>query len=91
LASHGLLVAAYSTPQVGLVAVFRDVAPGELLRVLVAANPDEAALAREFVFPGGRKITYDLNSPLDRWVMMSDSGKILDREFDRWPLLDGRL
>jgi hypothetical protein len=90
-ASHGLVIAVYSKPQVGLVAVFRDVAPAALLHALVAANPDEADLAREFVFPGSRKIIYDLNSPRDRWVMISDSGKILDREFDRWPLLDGRL
>ena len=88
-ASHQLVIAVYSKPQVGLVAVFRNVAPAELLRALTAANPDEAALAREFVFPGGRKLTYDLNSPRNQWVMISDSGKILDREFDRWPLLDG--
>ena len=90
-ASHGLVIAVYSKPQVGLVAVFSDVAPAALLRVLVAANPDEPELAREFVFPGGRKLTYDLNSPRDLWVMISDSGKTLDRQFDRWPLLDGRL
>ena len=90
-ASHGLLIAVYSTEHVGLVAVFRDVTPAELLLVLTACNPDDAALASEFIFPGGRKVTYDLKSPRDRWVMISDCGKPLERQFDRWPLLDGRL
>ena len=89
-ASHGLVIAVCSTGQVGLVAVFHDVDAAGRLRNLMAANPDEAKLANEFVFPGGRKLTYDLNSPRDRWVMISDSEKCLDREFDRWPLLDGR-
>ncbi len=91
LAAHGVVVAAYSAPEVGLLGVFHDVAPDELLRALVRANPDESALAREFVFPDGRKLTYDLRSPRDRWVMISDSGRPLDRVFDQWPLLDGRL
>ena len=90
-ANHGLVIAVYSTPQVGLVAVFRDIAPAELLRTLIAANPDEEALAHEFFFPGGRKLAYDLHSPSDQWVLISDSGKNCDRAFDRWPLLDGHF
>ena len=88
---HGVVAAIYSTPTLGLIAVTRDVLPADFLQAVATANPDAAALAREFVFPGGRKLTYDLHSPRDRGVMTSDAGKTLDREFDRWPLLDGRL
>ena len=85
---HGLVIATYSTPTVGLLALFPGEEPAALLRALLAANPAGPALAHEFVFPGGRRLTYDLHSPRDRWVLLSDSGKICDREFDRWPLLD---
>jgi hypothetical protein len=88
---HGAVAAIYSTPGLGLIAMARDTTPADFLQALVTANPDEASLAHEFVFPAGRKLTYDLKSPSNRWVMISDAGKNLDREFGRWPLLDGRL
>ena len=87
----GLLVAIYSTPTLGLLAVFPHSAPDDLLSSLLAANPAETALSREFVFPGGRKLTYDLGSKPSCWVMVSDSGKALDRDFDHWPRMGGRF
>ncbi len=86
-----LVIAVYSTPNVGLIAIVRSPDPADVLSAIVAANPDEPALAREFVFPNGRRLTYDLHSPRDRWVMISSSGVSYDREFDRWPLRQGRL
>lgn len=88
---HGMVAAIYSTPNLGLIALARGVEPGEFLKSVVAANADEAALAREFAFPAGRKVTYDLHSPRDRWVITSEAGTSPDRDFDRWPLLAGRL
>ncbi|MBC7367912.1 MAG: hypothetical protein H7343_14055 [Undibacterium sp.] len=90
-AGSGLSVAVYSTPTLGLLAVFPRPAADDLLAAVLATNPDEAALRRTFVFPGGRTLTYDVSSPPDRWVMIADSGQPLDRDFDRWPLIDGRL
>jgi hypothetical protein len=90
-AGPGLLLAAYSTPGCGLLVIFDRDAPAALLADLISANPDAGALEREFVFPGGRKLSYDLRSRPDRWVMISDDGKALDRNFDAWPLISGRL
>ena len=90
-AAPGLFVAVYSTTTLGLLVVFPQPAAGDLLDAVLAANPDEAALRRSFVFPGGRVLAYDVTSPPDRWVMIADSGQPLDRDFDRWPLIAGQL
>lgn len=90
-AAHGVVIATYSTPELGLLSLFHDLAPDELLNSLQKANPDESALPHTFVFPNGRTLTYDPHSPADRWVMIADSGQPLDRDFDHWPLLDGHF
>jgi hypothetical protein len=87
----GLTLAVYSTPTVGLLAVFRDRTSAELLRAIQESNPDPAALAHSFQFPHGPRLTYDLASPPDRWVMVAHDGQALDREFDRWPLIAGHF
>ena len=86
----GRLLAVYSTPELGLLAIFPDTAPAELLASILRANPAEPALQHEFVFPDGRKLAYDLLSQPNQWVMVSAAGKSLDRDFDRWPLFGGR-
>ena len=85
----GLTIAVYSTPALGVLAVFRDLAPDEVLRAILQNNPDAPALKRTFQFPNGPRLTYDLAAPQDRWVMISHGGQVLDRDFDRWPLIDG--
>lgn len=88
---RGSLLATHSTPDASVLAVFPAGEAAALLASLNHANPDAAALAHTFQFPGGAKLTYDLLSPQDRWVMISADGQSLDREFDRWPLIDGQL
>lgn len=87
----GLLLAVHSTPALGLLAVFPGADPVALLAALGRANPTAEALAHEFIFPHGQKLTYDLASNPDQWVMLTAAGQKLDRNFDQWPLLDGRL
>ena len=87
----GVRVAVYSTGELGLVAVFTGTAAGDLLDAIAHANPDASTLAHSFQFPGGAKLTYDVRSPKDKGVMISDDGRLLDRDFDRWPLLAGDL
>ena len=83
----GLRVAVYSTPSLGILALGNKLT----LEGIHRANPDEAVLARSFAFPAGRVLTYDPASPTNRWVLVTENGKPLDRDFDTWPLLAGNL
>ncbi len=85
----GLTVAIHSTPSRGLLAVFPNRDPDDVLRGILENNSDSAALSHRFRFPNGPTLTYDLAAPMDRWVMISRDGRMLDREYDRWPLLAG--
>ncbi len=87
----GLIVAVYSTPRFGLMAVFEEGSAETVLQSLLRANPDVTALPRAFVFPNGRRLTYDPHAPADAWVMQSADGKTLDGRFDHWPLVSGRF
>jgi hypothetical protein len=87
----GLTLAVYSTPELGLLGVFGAVAADELLRAIVRANPDPVMLSHKFRFPDGPLLTYELTAPKDQWVMVSQGGTALDRDFDHWPLLDGQF
>nr|WP_309687618.1 hypothetical protein [Armatimonas sp.] len=83
----GLRVAVYSTPTLGILALGNKLT----LEGIHRANPDEAVLARSFTFPAGRVLTYDPASPTNRWVLVTENGKPLDRDFDTWPLLAANL
>ena len=87
----GLTIAVYSTPTLGLLVVLRNLAPSETLRAILESNPDPAALAHTFQFPGGPRLAYDPAAPQDRWVLISQDGQALDRDFDHWPLVAGRF
>ena len=87
--SAGILIAVHSTPDVGLIAVFEGSDGRSVLQRVTKANPDPEALRTAFTVPGGNTLTYDLLSPKDTWVMISDGDKALDRKFDRWPLISG--
>lgn len=88
---RGTLLAVHSTPAAGILAIFPAGEPAALLAALVQSNPDAASLAQAFQFPTGPRLTYDLHSPPDRWVMVAVDGRPLDREFDRWPLISGQM
>jgi hypothetical protein len=86
-----LLVAVHSTPTCGLLVVLPGKDATALLTAFERANPAAADLASSFTFPDGRRLTYDLHSKPDQWVLVSADGRALDREFDRWPLIAGRM
>jgi hypothetical protein len=84
-APAGVLVVAYSIGEFGLIGVFESGKAETLLTSVSHDNPDEEKLRHEFQFPEGRKLTYDVLSPKNQWVMISDDDKLLDRDFDQWP------
>lgn len=84
-----ICVAVYSTGNLGLMAVFEGRGDTGLLNAIVSVNPDPQKLNNQFQFPEGRKITYDVNAKKNRWVIISEEGRLLDRIFRRWPLIDG--
>lgn len=86
-----LLIAVHSEAALGLLVLFKDTDAVSLLEQLTKANSDLSRLKSEFKFPDGRKLTFDPGSPKDKWVMISDNGIQLDRDFDRWPLVEGNL
>lgn len=79
-------IVVYSDSRYSLLALFPAVGAADLLPVVMAANPDPAALAGRFVFPDGRELTYDPWAPFHLSVMVSAGGQALAREVDRWPL-----
>ena len=83
-----LLIAVHSTADFGVISVFRQSDAARLLTELTKANSDLDKLKTSFQFPEGPKITYDVLAPEDKWVMVSADGQMLDREFDKWPLIN---
>jgi hypothetical protein len=84
-----LLIAVHFTPGLGIMAIFENQNPQELVKKLMEANPDPEILKSQFRFPSGSKIDFDVEAPKDKWVIKSVDGKPLDRDFDRWPLICG--
>lgn len=80
--------AVYSTDDLGLIAVFEGRRCEDVLKEVLQANPDTAALADHFRFPGGERIAYDVYAPADKWVIIPEGGKGPDRAFDGWPLIN---
>lgn len=52
-------------------------------------NGSAAQLGRRFVNFDGAVIEYDIDAPLDTWVIESVSGQTQDRAFGSWPLMTG--
>jgi hypothetical protein len=86
-----LLVAVHSTPECGLIIVLPGTDAAALLTSLERANPTTTALTSAFTFPDGHRLTYDLHSKPNRWVLVSDADRPLDRNFEHWPLISGRM
>jgi len=90
-AGDSLLIAVHSEAELGLLAVFQDTNAGALLSRLKLANPDSGQLKSSFQFPDGQKLTYDLNAPRSKWIIVSENGQLLNRDFDNWPLIEGEF
>jgi hypothetical protein len=86
-----LHIAVYSAIEFGLIAVFENSDPEKLLTQLMQVNPDADKLKACFQFPGGPKLTYNVLSPKDKWVIISENDSLLNRDFDKWPLIEGNL
>ena len=89
--NDSLMIAVYSEATFGLVAIFNNTSAATLLSQLMQSNPDSKLIKSAFQFPGGSKITYDVRAPKDKWVIISDNGKMLNRDFEQWPLIAGNL
>ncbi|MGC9469218.1 MAG: hypothetical protein ACP5HS_11550 [Anaerolineae bacterium] len=89
--SEALLVAVHSDPEHGVVALFHDSDPETVLAAVSGANPNTDLLDRTYQWPDGPTLTYNVNAPRDHWVMSAVDEQALDRDFDRWPLLEGEL
>ena len=87
--NDSISVVVYSTEKFGLMAVFEGFNPKDLLEAILKENSDSKELSQFFQFPNGHKLSYDVNSPEEKWVIISDNGQLLDRDFDKWPLIDG--
>ena len=83
-----LLIAVHSNKDFGLIALFRNRNANTLMADLMKANPDANQLKSEFTFPDSDRITYDVSAPQDQWVIVSVNGRMLDRNFDKWPLIE---
>ncbi len=84
-------LAIHSTGQFGLMAVFEKCDPLSLANELLQANPDPELLKHSFKLPDRNKIEYNVKAPGDRWVMLSDNAKQMDRDYDHWPLIEGEF
>ncbi|MDW7692535.1 hypothetical protein R9C00_12635 [Flammeovirgaceae bacterium SG7u.111] len=84
-------VVAYSSEKLGLIAVFEDIEPVSIFKEVMKANSAPEELNHSFMFPNGKSLTYDVLSKKDQWVMISGDGKVMDRDFDSWPLIEGEL
>jgi hypothetical protein len=89
--NDSLALAVHSAGSIGIMALFNNRNPTGIAEKLLESNPDAKVLMKQFQFPGGRKIEYDVNAPKNSWVIKTVDGKPADREFDKWPLIEGDL
>lgn len=83
----GLTAAVFSKKQLGILVLFPQKPSEQLLNAIENANPCSHRLESQFVFPEDKRcLTYDVNTPSARWVMISDSkaSAPLERNFRKW-------
>jgi hypothetical protein len=88
--SDHLTLAVHSRNDLGILCLFHQSDANRILNAISKANPDPALLYSSFQWPDGKHLTYDVQAAKDRWVMISTDGKTLDRNFDRWALMEGK-
>lgn len=89
--ANNVTIIVYSSNNFGLIALFENVSPLITFENVRKENPQTEILQNQFKFPNGPLLEYDVLAPKDKWVMVSENGKKLDRDFDSWPLLGGDL
>ena len=62
-----------------------------LMEAILLVNPNPEQLNQTFQFPGGQKIEYDVLAPKNKWVIQAVDRNPLDRDFDKWPLINGEF
>ncbi len=83
----------YRASDIGLMALIPSAGenPVDLLENIVGLNP-AVGDGRRFEYPGtGRVVTYDVHAPMGTWVIESDDGELMQREWASWPRMDGWL
>jgi len=86
-----VFVAVHSADEIGIMIVAENIDPKQFAKKLLEANPDPKKLEKQFQFPGGVKINYDVNASKDKWVIESVDDKPADRNFWKWALIEGDL
>jgi len=87
--ADGVCVAVHSADQLGLMMVFENKDPQELLQQITALNPSEADLYQQCHVPNGPRIRYDLQASQNKWVIIEVDEKMMERNFEKWPLIHG--
>lgn len=82
----------YSTHSLGIIVVFENnLSAQALLDTLIKANPDALNLQNAFRFPDGQNITYEVKAPVNKWVIVAENGRQVNRNFQKWPLIEGHF
>jgi len=87
----GIMLVVYSTAQFGLMAIFENNTISNLFDQIVSQNANEQKINTSFQFPNGEKIGYDVMAAKSKWVIESVNDQQQNRDFDKWPLIDGDL
>jgi len=86
---NNLQIAVHSSEGLSILSVFKNSNAKDLAQKLLDSNPDLNQLKSQFHFPEGKRITYDVNAPRNKWIITAVDTKIVDRDFSKWPLLSG--
>lgn len=83
--------AVHTTKDLSILAIFESKKPHHLCKILQQNNPEKDKLHRQFQFPDGDLIKYDVNAPKKHWVIQSVNDQSFDRDFENWPLIQGEF
>ncbi|MFG0288102.1 MAG: hypothetical protein ACF8CQ_08010 [Rhodopirellula sp. JB044] len=89
--TSNLCICVHSTSDLGLVHVLQSEFPERTLSQLHDSNPNVTQLNSAFQIPSGPRIRYDVNADKDEWVIRKVNDTNLDRDFDRWPMMQGNI
>ncbi|UXX79814.1 hypothetical protein N7E81_01680 [Reichenbachiella carrageenanivorans] len=89
--AHNISIVVFSENDLGILVVFEDVDPSVIFEEVLKSNPNAELLAGQFKFPDGSWLKYDVKAEKNQWVMKSEDGQSLDRDFDSWPLIEGKF
>lgn len=84
-----LLIAVYADDGIGLFTLPDENDANQVVEKFMQRNGDPALLREQFTSIDGTVIRYDIDAPMDTWVIESVSG--VNRDFGNWPLMAGRI